>query len=171
MFFCRKPGSPSYQMEARSCWTFGWATNWKVIILKWFSHRLDIIIQRIISFLLTILRTIRAHYNYWTNTVTIVTAVTALLDARGLQSGDVYHCMTDDIVIKVGHNGHKKHVCLHSSFCFQGQLVLLSILLLFSTRLSRDCVFSVNRIETTCNWQNGNLFIQKLSSAVSYIKE
>lgn len=27
MFFLRKPGSPSYQMEASSCCTFGWLTN------------------------------------------------------------------------------------------------------------------------------------------------
>ena len=27
MFFCLKPGSPSYQMEASSCCTLGWATN------------------------------------------------------------------------------------------------------------------------------------------------
>ena len=27
MFFCLNPGSPSYQIEASSCWTLGWATN------------------------------------------------------------------------------------------------------------------------------------------------
>ena len=31
IFFCLKPGNPSYQMEASSCWTFGCATNWKEI--------------------------------------------------------------------------------------------------------------------------------------------
>ena len=29
MFICRNPGNPSYQMDASSCWTLGWATNWK----------------------------------------------------------------------------------------------------------------------------------------------
>ena len=29
MFFCRNPGSPSYQIEANNCCTLGWATNWK----------------------------------------------------------------------------------------------------------------------------------------------
>ena len=29
MFFCRNPGSPSYQIEANNCWTLGWATNCK----------------------------------------------------------------------------------------------------------------------------------------------
>ena len=30
MFIWRKPGRPSYHMEAKSCWTLGWATNWKI---------------------------------------------------------------------------------------------------------------------------------------------
>ena len=34
MFFCLNPGRPSYQMEASSCCTFGWATNWGVD-LQW----------------------------------------------------------------------------------------------------------------------------------------
>ena len=29
IFICRKPGRPSYQIDAKSCWTLGWATNWK----------------------------------------------------------------------------------------------------------------------------------------------
>ena len=32
MFFCRNPGSPSYQIEANNCWTLGWATNCKQIV-------------------------------------------------------------------------------------------------------------------------------------------
>lgn len=31
MFFLRKPGNPSYQMLARSCCTFGWATNYLIM--------------------------------------------------------------------------------------------------------------------------------------------
>ena len=34
IFFCLKPGNPSYQMEASSCWTFGCATNWEEIIFN-----------------------------------------------------------------------------------------------------------------------------------------
>lgn len=30
MFLRRNPGTPSYQMEARSCCTLGWAQNWKM---------------------------------------------------------------------------------------------------------------------------------------------
>jgi hypothetical protein len=29
MFLRRNPGRPSYQIDARSCWTFGWVTNYK----------------------------------------------------------------------------------------------------------------------------------------------
>ena len=32
MFFLLKPGSPSYQIDAKSCWTLACATNYKILV-------------------------------------------------------------------------------------------------------------------------------------------